>query len=352
MPTNDGHDNPGHLAVVDLQNAMLRFSRAAESLVDWIDGARAMALLHGATRCGLFEELRSPRSEEALATLVDGDHEVMRHVIHALDAYGIVDRHGDSVRLAGPFQTLTSSDALQSLGVIVARTLAECRLLEHILNPEAVLTHPMHAIALADGVTYASSSAVSRGLLAAIYDDMPEARDRLASGGAYLELGCGVGGGLLSTVQVFPSCTAVGVELNPAIAEEISRRAEALGVADRVETRCMDVRTIADASAFDVAYWSYAFFPRETHEGALAAAWRALKPAGWLWMPRPGPAHDDVEPQDHRSRDAAISRLLAAQTGNVEITVGDLVGQLEAAGFADVRIVDASLYPLVTARRL
>jgi hypothetical protein len=80
-------------------------------------------------------------------------------------------------------------------------------------------------------------------------------------GGRHLELGCGVGNVLLSLLVAYPRLTAVGVELDPVTLAETRRRAQLLGVADRVELRRMDAADPTDQAAFDHVRWSQFFFP-------------------------------------------------------------------------------------------
>ncbi|MEU5629778.1 MULTISPECIES: SAM-dependent methyltransferase [Streptomyces] len=110
------------------------------------------------------------------------------------------------------------------------------------------------------------------------YNAVPAYRDRPAAGGTLLDVGSGVGGALLTTLTMFPQLRAVGVERADDIVRELRRRAEAAGVASRMEIRRADARELSDEAVCEVAYRAQALFPRVARASTLAAVRRALVP--------------------------------------------------------------------------
>ena len=98
------------------------------------------------------------------------------------------------------------------------------------------------------------ASSTARALMAAMTEMLPEVAMPLRQSGRYLEVGCGVGGGLLSLLTTFPMVTAVGAEINGDVLAETRRWAVARGVADRAQLLHADARDLDEAAAFDAAF--------------------------------------------------------------------------------------------------
>ena len=75
---------------------------------------------------------------------------------------------------------------------------------------------PEHQLAIARGVTLYPRSPMAVAVVRMLYDALPDVCEVLSAGGRYLELGCGVAGALLCSMQVFPGMTATGIELKRA----------------------------------------------------------------------------------------------------------------------------------------
>jgi SAM-dependent methyltransferase len=123
-------------------------------------------------------------------------------------------------------------------------------------------------------------------LMATLFEDFtPELHALLVDGERFLELGCGLAGRLLSLLQAYPSMTAVGVELAPDLLEEAQRRAQELGVADRVEFRATDAQEFTAEGLFDLVFWSQFFFPEASRAATLQVAWCSMRPRGYIGAP-------------------------------------------------------------------
>jgi SAM-dependent methyltransferase len=173
----------------------------------------------------------------------------------------------------------------------------------------------------------------------------PEWCERAEAGADYLELGCGVGGGLLAQLQLFPRLRATAVEICADLVEEARARAERLGLTDRVEFVVADAAALDRPASADLCFWSQFFFPAPSRPGARAAAHRAVRPGGLLAAPLvAAPARDDA------SHVAAFRARLASWDIPLR-TPAELAAELRDAGFADPRIVRSPLGRSLLVRR-
>nr|WP_246416378.1 class I SAM-dependent methyltransferase [Nocardioides luti] len=162
-------------------------------------------------------------------------------------------------------------------------------------------------------------------------------RAALRAGGRLLELGCGVAGRLLTCLQAFPALTAVGVELADDLADEAERRAEALGVADRLTVVRSDAGTHLEPDSFDFGFWSQFFFPTASRGPALAALFTNLRPGGTAWAPVLGdvPAME-ADPTGPERQEYAVFRVILDSWGVPERSPAQLGAEFRAAGFVDI----------------
>jgi SAM-dependent methyltransferase len=180
----------------------------------------------------------------------------------------------------------------------------------------------------------------------------PDLQRIYAAGARHLELGCGVGGNLLTLLNTYPLITAVGVELDAALLKVARQRAAELGVADRVEWRQGDARDIADEATFDTLAWSQYYFPAESRAATLAAAFRALKPGGYLLSSMlPAPPASEEERIGPAGRVYAITRLLYGSWGVPVRDEAELRAAVEAAGFTFVQFLESPQRRRLLARR-
>jgi 4-hydroxy-2,2'-bipyrrole-5-carbaldehyde O-methyltransferase len=99
-----------------------------------------------------------------------------------------------------------------------------------------------------------------------------------------LEIGCGSGIYLRYAASSNPSLTAVGVELQPAVAEVARTNLREWGLEGRVQIEEGDIRARAPGEPFDIAtlYNNIYYFPVEERVALLEHVGRFLKPGGFL----------------------------------------------------------------------
>jgi SAM-dependent methyltransferase len=322
---------------------------ARKVLTDWSGGAQALALLEAVHEAGWLRFLSEPRELAALRDFTGLTAARLEDVLGALVAHGIVERDGDVVRSSPAFELLSADDA----PVDLTDMLAYLTMLPRLVR-DAVSGAPGASLDEGDALTLAKAAAgrvtpVSQEVFRVLVDALPEYKV-LGDGGRLLDVGCGVGWAMLDLATLFPQGRQVGLELVPEVAAETRRRAEELGVQDRVEVRCQDALTFDEEEAFDLSFWAHPFFAESARGGVLKMIFRALKPGGSLLMqelfapPEPG--------DDAGARGFALDRLLYRHWGaEFAPSAERLSEEAAAAGFEQSRIAETALGRLVVMRR-
>ncbi len=316
---------------------------AANSLVSaWGAGAEALALLRAALSSGVLNALRSPADPAGVAATTGVPEERLSYLLTALDAHGVIDRVGDGYMLSANFARFMSPAAIQPLVNILDMEAVKTRSIERVgasTLPYTSLTPEEH-LAVAKGVMGVPSSPLWQTTMAAMAANaLPELQAVAEAGGRHLELGCGACSVLVTLLVLYPRMTAVGIDVSAVVLAEARRRAEEAGVAHRLELRLEDARELRDTACYDIVSWSEHFFPAETRAAALAVAYRALKPGGYLVATGgdPPPAAETLRQPEGRAE--AMNRLVFASWGVPTPDQQDAEAELEAAGFTITRVV-------------
>lgn len=180
-----------------------------------------------------------------------------------------------------------------------------------------------------DGLVIARSTLVVRGFV-------EEAISRTLSRTApvrLLEVGCGSGAYVRYAAGLNPRLTALAVDLQPEVAGQAAKNMAQWGLADRVETRSGDLRTLDLQPQFDVVtlHNNIYYFPQEERAEVLARARSFLAPGGTLLLTSScrggGPLGLDV---------LNLWFEYAGFGGPLPLAE-ELLGQLRDAGFTEVR---------------
>ncbi len=264
----------------------LSFFEALAQVAPTFARAEVLGLVQGVSEAGLFDVLRGGASVPELATASGMEITRVGHVCLALEAYGIARKVGAIYELQPTWRALTDASSFMALDVVLGMSAARSRLLQVIGGGR----YDFWATA-GDRLAYAkgvSPDPMSQGAVQAVqrsFDASPEVRDRLRSASRYLELGSGVAGHVCCLLQIFIDLSATAVELSEELCVEARRRADALGIAERLEVICGDVLEFDRPTEFDVAFWSQMFFPESTRRQALDVARRSLRAGGMLLAP-------------------------------------------------------------------
>jgi hypothetical protein len=110
----------------------------------------------------------------------------------------------------------------------------------------------------------------------------------------------------------------------------------------------MDAADLADAAAFDAAYWAQTFFADATRGPALDAIRTALRPGGVLVMQELHPPVAPAEATLETLQDALLYRRWGISLGHSAEQLG---AEAERHGFTSVRIAETPLGRLVVANK-
>ena len=329
---------------------------ATATIENWAVGARALAMLRAALSSGVLDAARSMRTAGELAALTGIEATQMADMCAALHAHDVLDRVGEGYMLSSTFATLLAPDAYQSLSALIDIRMVEARTIASAGAPARAYTTlaTEDLLAVAEGVTGQPTAQSFRNIFSAfIAGTMPEIHAILEAGGHWGEFGCGVGGGLLTILLLYPACTAVGLEINAQVVRETQKRIAALGIVQRAEVRHADVRDVTDEAVFDAGFWSQSFFPRASRAAALTAITRALKPGAYIYVPgfEGGEPPDGAEPRGPEQRSYALSRLVYDRWDIPTLTAPELRAELEAAGLEFVRYAPVLAWQYLLMRR-
>lgn len=259
---------------------------ANNKIGELINAAEGIALLTGAVKSGIIAALSKPTTAQEIVIATSVNKPQLDRVLNALETFGFVMQSKGTYRLSKFAELLVSSDAPQPLNIMLQVT--DIRM-KHFANLDKAVDD--YNILQADEVLSMAKSMIStlsftRNFVGIVISRlMPEVRKVWLAGGRHLESGCGAGNTFLDIIAAFPRITGVGVEIHSDTANEARRRANILGLTNRVEIRNMDACTLTDEAAFDTAYWSQFFFPVSTRKAALQALFRAIRPGGYLFIP-------------------------------------------------------------------
>jgi len=150
-----------------------------------------------------------------------------------------------------------------------------------------------------------------------------------------LEIGCGSGVYLRYATKRNPSLTAVGVELQPAVAEVARANLRSWGLEGRVTVEEGDIRAKAPGERFDIAtlYNNIYYFPVEERVALLEHIAGFLKPGGLLVL---------ITLCQGGSLAAEALNLWAASTRGAGRLPGEeeMVSQLREAGYGKVKTMN------------
>jgi SAM-dependent methyltransferase len=327
-----------------------RFELAREGrqrVEGWATGAQVLGLLTAIRDLGWLRFLAEAREVGELSQYSGLTPARLSDVLAVLEEHGIVEYSEGRVRLGPQYEAFAADDVWIGLDEILDRSAVMAKLVRTAVEdpgPLPLTEDDALVIARASG---GRATDETRALFEHTFlPQLPELAE-LVRTERWLDVGCGVGGSSLTLATLFPQMRSVAVELVPKVAAEAVRRAEAHGVADRVDIRCMDIRDLKEVDEFGGAFWAQPFFPEPTRADTLKVIRRAIRPGGLLFMqehePEPAPS----------GRPAYAVRRLIAHGWNVPFgrTAEQLVAEAETAGFDPVRIATTDVGRYAILRR-
>ena len=288
--------------------------------------------LVAAKECGLFELLPgAPKGFEQLAEVYCMDDKA-REALKAWLGLGIrlgflrLDTRGYALKGLAKKLALPQNDAALALlqeaaglhSKLISQTVRKLR------NGE------LWSLEDQDGEIIARSSRIMEAF-------QTEAIDRFfpASGVAsLLEIGCGSGVYIKYAADRNPSLTAVGLELQPNVADVARRNISEWGLEGRVRIEAGDIRLKAPDECFSIVtlYNNIYYFPVESRVSLLQHIRQFIKPGGFLLL---------ITCCQGGSLAVEVLNLWGAATltGGRLPSKHELIGQLHHAGFQDVQTI-------------
>lgn len=148
-----------------------------------------------------------------------------------------------------------------------------------------------------------------------------------------LDIGCGSGGITVDLVRRHGAARVVGIDVEEPVCEHARRRAERVGVGDRVEIRRVEPGPLPfGAGTFDVVFSKDSIVHIPDKESLATDVFRVLRPGGWFvasdWLI----SHDGAPSPE-------MAAYIAAEALDFGMASPDRYERaLHAAGFADVEL--------------
>jgi SAM-dependent methyltransferase len=162
----------------------------------------------------------------------------------------------------------------------------------------------------------------------ALATQRPELGAMLRGGGAFLDVGTGVGWLAIDMARSWPALRIVGVDpWQPALALARENLAKS-GVAERIELRSQRAEHLDDVATFTLAWLPGPFIAAEIAGRALERIHRALAPRGWLIFGINAPPPGRLE--------EAVTTLRNVRSGGYPWTPRDVEERLRASDFQGV----------------
>jgi hypothetical protein len=248
----------------------------------------------------------------------------------------------------GPWHTVLTGEGIVPAEALLSAFSARNRLLEAVAEGKDYWQADSQLrLGMAQGVSLDPRLPASLTAMESLVGALPEWQRRARDSARYLELGCGLAGGMLTELQLFPTLTATGVELAADLVAEAWAQAEQVGVAERVELVVGDATQFDRPDSYDLCFWSQFFFPRATRAAALATASRCLRAGGMLGAPVR--ARPDTEASSDEVLDFLLDNVLFASWEVPERGADELAGEVAAAGFVGVSVVSEPPWVMVQA---
>ncbi len=165
-------------------------------------------------------------------------------------------------------------------------------------------------------------------------------------GGEVLDIGCGLGAIDELLVTQYRARSVVGIDIDPALLEDMQRRIERAGLASRIRGQKVDVGPLPfPAASFDVVFSKDSMVQIPDKPATYAEVQRVLRPGGRFiasdWLRGGTGAYSPEMMEFFRLEGIAYNM----------VSLEESAAALRAAGFVDVEIRDRRDWYLALARR-
>jgi 2-polyprenyl-3-methyl-5-hydroxy-6-metoxy-1,4-benzoquinol methylase len=339
----------------DSMQVMEAYGKAYTALSPLFSHFPFLTLLRRALQSHILIQTRHPITTAKLAHSLQMDEKDIISICLALDAYGILRKEQGFYILEDQWMILTDPALPFPLSHTLENVFAQAHVVEHMIEGRGDYWNLPSSIrlALAKGVTINPLSPYSPSIIRFLIEQTAtQLHTRFLSGARYLEMGCGVAGGLLCLLQAYPALIAVGVDISEDVLDEAQRQASTLGVTERVNFVQSDVRNLVAREEYDVVFWSQFYFPTASRADALRVAMQALTPEGFLMAPlfeEPLTTRENIRSEEGKR--FVLNRLTYGYWGIPAVGGEQLRVEIENSGFTDVQLIQTPLNRVVLARK-
>lgn len=214
--------------------------RHARRLAATLDGLARVHLLKTGVHLGLFEALREPRGAPELADRLGLASDLVLAWLRAAHAQGLVALQGGRYRLRSFVTWLLDAPQAPTLHALIDQAAD---------GYGPVLASLPELLKGAERPEFGSSSEAVRVAAITRLVEKPALRALARVPGTrsarrVLDVGCGFGSYLAGLLQRYRDCQGLGIELDPAVAEEARRTLREAQVSRRAEVRVGDFMTL------------------------------------------------------------------------------------------------------------
>jgi SAM-dependent methyltransferase len=316
-------------------------------------------ILQGALASGFLARCRENTTAAALASETGLDRGIVDEVCDALLSIGVLTSGDDDhVVVSDLYAPLLENGAHQRALDRLAAAKVRAQVFADLFagRPSSYWDiDSASRLALAANATGDPQTEFGRKSLVAGVRADPEWDEAFTRGGRFLDLGCGVGGAIVSFLDHYPHLVAVGIDVAEDVLQVARARARALGVDGRATFVLSDAASFRDREPFDVIFWPQTFYPEASRAGALASIFANLRPGGLLVAAHvpPRSRHSDADSPADLGAGHEFGPLLRRLWGIRERSLETLQAELQDAGFVSFTAIAATppVSPLVKARR-
>jgi SAM-dependent methyltransferase len=265
----------------------MRLDDRFDDLVTSLGGFYRAWVIQLGLELGLFTALRAAEPQglapAELAAATDAAPDPIAAWCRAAYACDLVDDDGERLHLDDVTASiLLDADRPEYLGgqfaYTVTASLDYADMAQLLRTGRTVAVRPPRYYRSIEQLTQQDIAVFFEEALAAI----PDLVTLLAGGADVVDLHCGGGRWLVAVARRFPAARLVGVESEPDSTARAMRLVQEAGLESRIHIEAREVAAITHRAAFDLAYFQHALHELADPAAALEAAWRALRPGGWL----------------------------------------------------------------------
>jgi SAM-dependent methyltransferase len=169
---------------------------------------------------------------------------------------------------------------------------------------------------------------------------LPQLVVELGDGAGILDVHCGGGRWLIAMARRFEGTRLTGVEFEADSVARARAHVEQAGLSGRISIEHGDLGSVGHAGEMTLAYFQYALHQLADPAGAIASAWQALRPGGWLvaldwYLP--------TDPDELRTRHAELIagvQLDELIQGTRLVSRSEALGWFTAAGVPAPSLID------------